>query len=68
MKLKSEAKMTDSKLYPHVYISGSLRDVEHDAAAAHALMQAMQEWTSRQALWIESRADELMRQWGFDDA
>ena len=49
----------------------------HDAAAAHALMQAMDEFyaapldstlnTPEDAInWLEWRASELMREWGFD--
>lgn len=47
----------------------------HDAAAAHALMHAIRDafdepcvfpappWPS--PAWIETRADEIMREWGF---
>jgi hypothetical protein len=36
-------------------------DLEHDALAAHALLQAIDEWTMAPA--IKRRADELMREW-----
>lgn len=47
----------------------------HDAAAAHALMQALNEagglsiFTGRGSCldWIGRRADELMREWGFGE-
>lgn len=52
-------------------------DREHDAAAAHALMVAIGEFydapldstltTPEDAInWLEWRASELMREWGFD--
>lgn len=45
-------------------------DVDHDAAAAHALMQAIAEYESDYLVWrpcnILNRADEIMREWGFD--
>lgn len=46
--------------------------LEHDAAAAHALMLAVNHVDSpyqgltHQAQWILRRADELMAEWGFD--
>jgi hypothetical protein len=49
--------------------------VEHDAAAAHALTQAMRQYeqdfpfspaVAQDVIqWIEKRADELMREWGY---
>lgn len=55
-------------------------DVCKDAMAAHALMLAMSEWwmksdeegideyqSPRGAVeWVQERADELMREWGFE--
>jgi hypothetical protein len=49
----------------------------HDAAAAHALMQAMEEIEGTYAdcapasdirQFLRERADELMREWGFGEA
>lgn len=54
--------------------------LEHDAACAHALMMAMDEWWSasdehgldeqqspRETVqWIEARAQAILREWGFD--
>lgn len=41
--------------------------LEHDAAAAHALMLVLQSDTYPYAPWeIVDQADELMREWGFD--
>lgn len=46
--------------------------VEHDALAAHALLQALEEWGEKEygeavdklcVRWIRLRADELMREW-----
>jgi len=47
--------------------------VNHDARAAHALLRAMDEWwrrppeedscTDAAIIWIECRADELLREW-----
>lgn len=53
--------------------------LEHDAAAAHAYQQAIKEWWNEDepdnaqiadaaVTWIEQRADEIMRGWGYDDA
>jgi hypothetical protein len=39
--------------------------MEHDAACAHALMQAVTEMGSR-GTWARDRADEIMAGWGFD--
>lgn len=38
----------------------------HDAAAAHALMQAMDEIGGYTTKFIQLRADTIMREWGFD--
>lgn len=38
----------------------------HDAAAAHALMQAMDEIGGYTTRFIQLRADTIMREWGFD--
>lgn len=50
--------------------------LEHDAAAAHALMQAVRQYEQDFPLspavaqdviqWIEKRADEIMREWGYE--
>lgn len=50
-------------------------DCRHDAAAAHALMQAMDEWGEKEygaidklaVRWVHLRADELLRSWGFEE-
>lgn len=51
------------------------QQLEHDAAAAHALVQAMAQWrelSTQEAAkywaseWIEGRATALLRQWGFE--
>ena len=56
-------------------IEGTLAEFKHDAAAAHALMQAISEAESEDdefpntyAAHIRLRADELMREWGFGEA
>lgn len=41
------------------------KDLQHDAAAAHALMLAMEGIPKRYREWLEIRADELMREWGY---
>lgn len=50
--------------------------VEHDALAAHALLQAMEEWRALPAHnhaaqwsveWIHGRANGLMREWTKQD-
>lgn len=42
-------------------------ELRHDALAAHALLQAMDEYRDGgecwDFLWIQLRADELMREW-----
>jgi hypothetical protein len=49
--------------------------LQYDAAAAHALLQAMKDWRSLPSHshaeqwtpeWIEGRATALLRQWGFE--
>lgn len=40
--------------------------LEHDAAAAHALMQAMDEVGGHTTKFIQIRADTILREWGFD--
>ena len=42
-----------------------------DAAAAHALMEAITAWGKHPGYqggesWVKKRADEIMAQWGFD--
>ena len=50
--------------------AGTDGDVEHDALAAHALMQAIEVAEARWFVtqkdhtdWIKKKADELMREW-----
>lgn len=66
MRLKSAVKVTDSKLHPHTYVAGSLREVEHDAACAHALMLALRCEAPGVYARAIAKADELMAEWGFD--
>lgn len=46
--------------------------LKHDAAAAHALMEALERWAARRADHASyadhllGHADEIMAQWGFD--
>lgn len=43
--------------------------LEHDASAAHAYQQAINEWTAGfAASWVEARADEIMHEWGYERA
>jgi hypothetical protein len=63
MKLKTIMRI-DGKFTAAV---GDDEDMSHDAACAHALMRAMVNYMNplkRQA--VLDRADELMREWGFD--
>lgn len=57
------------------FARGTLDDFAHDAAAAHALMQALCDFDNIRpylekmadlSTWIEQRADELMREWGYE--
>lgn len=43
--------------------------VKHDAMAAHALLQAMRTAPDmeHQRRWVEKRADEIMREWGYEE-
>ena len=46
-------------------------DTIHDAAAAHALMQAIAAWGKHPGYqggvsWVKKRTDEIMAEWGFD--
>ena len=72
MKLKTEV----GSEYPEGYGLKELADFEHDVAAAHALIQAMDDLIAKwgdgtccietaKGLILE-RASELMAQWGFD--
>ena len=45
---------------------GSTDDFIHDALAAHALLQAIGEQCNDCAAVLKERADELMREWGFE--
>lgn len=45
--------------------------LKHDAAAAHALMQAITAWGKHPGYqggesWVKKRADDIMAGWGFD--
>jgi hypothetical protein len=55
-------------MYP-VFNSGSTsaRPISHDAAAAHALMQAIRREAPGVYGRVMERADELMVDWGFID-
>lgn len=82
MKLRTE--MQDGCVHANGYCvdedAVELRQAEmlvHDAAAAHALMQAMREAGDGSAdvafysdddyqNWVYARVDSLMREWGFD--
>jgi hypothetical protein len=48
---------------------GSIDEYAHDAAAAHALLQALDEYEEGgecwDFTWIELRAADLMAEWGF---
>lgn len=51
-------------------ISGSTDDFSHDAAAAHALMQALGEFAGDHTnlpLCITRRADDILAEWGYGD-
>lgn len=72
MKLKTE--LIEGRHFgkPKDYVHyKAVTDVEHDALAAHALMQAMEEKAAEYSLAalalmigpIKKRADELMREW-----
>lgn len=76
MKLKTVLRKDDFQGRAFVdHIEGS--EVDHDAAAAHALMQAMREAGDGSAdvafysdddyqNWVYDRCDALLKQWGFD--
>ena len=79
MKLRTEMVGPDSTSegpYPAARVSDDGHDYLHDAAAAHALMRAQDEFWKQDDLdgldardaveMIGVRADELMRQWGFE--
>jgi hypothetical protein len=75
MKLRTEMTGPDSTSegpYPAARVDDDGQDYLHDAAAAHALMRAVNHVDSpyqgltHQAQWILRRADELMAEWGFD--
>lgn len=77
MKLRTEMVDPDSTCehtYPAARVDDDGQDYLYDAAAAHALMQALDEWGEKPRTvdyvcvrWVRLRADELMRQWGFTD-
>jgi hypothetical protein len=55
------------------FLRGDFEELEHDAAAAHALMLAMESvWDKEPDIFrpaiemVEKRANALMAEWGFD--
>lgn len=74
MKLRTEIVGPDSTS-AHPYPAARVDDDDgqdylHDAAAAHALIQAMHDINTARslpAIRVIRQADELMRQWGFTD-
>jgi len=76
MKLKCAMSDATGKWLPAVTWGESLGGgLNHDAAAAHALMQAIEEWlgvstndecAGNVVTWVKLRADEIMAEWGFD--
>lgn len=81
MKLRTEMVGPDSTSegpYPAARVSDDGQDYLHDAAAAHALMQSIQNRMDRSMDNQDARdkvklvgvlhyADELMREWGFGE-
>jgi hypothetical protein len=66
-------RMTGSPAKDHAFC-GSTDDLVHDAAAAHALLQAIEEFQKDWEAYgapapeaISERAAELMAEWGFAD-
>jgi hypothetical protein len=45
-------------------LTGTWADICYNATAAHAYKQAVSEHHSY--VWLEERASELLREWGFD--
>jgi hypothetical protein len=68
MKLKSAMSDATGKWLPAVTWGESLGGaLNHDAAAAHALMQAMDEFSAwPRVIGVTKRASELLCSWGFD--
>lgn len=78
MKLRTEMKDSGyGTIEPRLKLGDNGGAVFHDAACAHALMQAMREAGDGSAdvafysdddyqNWVYARADSLMREWGFD--
>jgi hypothetical protein len=71
--MKLRAEMKDGCVHANGYCvdedAVELRQAEmlvHDAAAAHALMMAMDEIGGYTTKFIQLRADTIMREWGFD--
>jgi hypothetical protein len=74
MKLRTELEcLTDRDWEP--FRGCRAEATKHDAAAAHALLQAIAEWwdrppkadscTDASVMWIEQRASEILASWGF---
>jgi hypothetical protein len=60
----------DGADYAAVKVGDSSDAINHDAVAAHALMLAMNGWlspASHFAAGVIAEADELMREWGFEE-
>jgi hypothetical protein len=74
MKLRTEMLFpSDHKPYVFYGYRKDVRRLMHDAACAHALMQAMDEAgdvvfyaDDDYQHWVYDRADEIMAGWGFD--
>jgi hypothetical protein len=76
MKLKTELEYVTDSIKPSKIPRGSYNERTYDAAAAHALMQAIQEFWKKpndldsdavyEVRWILNRADEIMREFGYE--
>ena len=69
MKLRTDL-IANVMLGNKVFPTGTDEDIEHDALAAHALLQAIEDAEDRwfvtqkdHTYWIKKKADELMREW-----
>ena len=68
MKLRTEMVDFHGRMLPRTGSHVLHFSLEHDAACAHALMQAMEEFDGAeyQRDYILCRASEIMAGWGFD--